>query len=442
MNDLDKSATYKAENEVCRWLDTITPEQRTVNCLGGTFQPEIEVKFSNPGDVQPYVDKVLTHLRRNGHTYGGREDIPVTVRARKGAKEAHYRRDGALMYIPGREVGGSWALREMVVLHELAHHLDNSHGPAYGPAFRATFVRLLENIGSPVIAHLLQGAFSARGLNGAIPDGGEEKSLDKIAKILRQAESTTNEHERELFMSRAQALATQHSIALAVARAHTAKQEAREEPIFKDIRIGAPGKRGLAKYAELLLGITAANDVKCTILSDSTLVTAHGFPSDIEVCEALFASLLVQMVEAGETYLRSGKHREETVTTWSEREWRWVTKPMPTITARLAFYTAYARRIGARLAEAREAEIAAAVEAEQADAGNLPVSTALALREKEAAVLDFFEEQKVANGVRGTWKGRRNTSRYNAHSAARAGDTAARQASLTGETRRGLPAAR
>lgn len=434
MSDTDRTATYAAEHEVARWLDSVTPESPWVNCLGGTFQPEREAKFGDITSVQAYVDKVLAHLRCNGHDYEDREDIPVTVMPRRGVRKAEYRRDGAIMTVPPYEIGGSWALRELVVLHELAHHLTATASAAveaaHGPGFRATFVRLLENIGSPVIAHLLQEAFSTRGLNGAIPENSDEKSLDKIAKLLRQAEGAANEHEREAFMTRAQSLATQHSIALAFARAHTAKKETREEPIFKDIRIGRPGKRGLAKYVELFLGIADANDVKCTILSDNTLVTAHGFPSDIEVCEALFASLLVQMVEAGDEYVRSGKHREETVTAWSEVRWEWVTKPMPTVTARLAFYTAYARRISARLIEAREAEIATA-EREASD--NLPVSTAVALREKETAVLDFFKQQ-TDGIVRGTWKGSKNTSRYYARGARTAGDTAARRASLTGET--------
>lgn len=431
MVDMDKSATYAAEHELERWLDSTTPEQPTVNCLGGTFQPEPEAKFADPAAAQAYVDKVLAHLRDNGHTYNGRETIPVTVKPRRGATKVEYRRDGAILRIPPREIGGRWALRETTVLHELAHHLDDSRGPAHGPAFRSTFVRLLENIGSPVIAHMLQSAFSASGLNGTVPEDSDEESLDKIAKLLRQAEGTFNEHERDAFMARAQTLATRHSIALAVARAHTAKGEAREQPMFKDIRIGDRGKRGLAKYVELFLGIAHANDVRCTIMSDNTVVGAHGFPSDIDVCEALFASLLVQMVEAGERYLRSGRHREETVVAWSEARGEWVTKPMPTITARLAFYSAFADRIELRLADAREVEVDAATDAEDDSdgSGNLPVSTALALREKETAVLDFYEQQ--TKHVRGNWHGHRNTSRYDAAQARCAGDQAAREASLT-----------
>lgn len=430
MNDPDKHATYDAEHMLASWLDAVSPQTRTVNCLGATFQPEDEVKFTDPDAVQTYVDRVLDHLRRNGHSYDGQEHTAVTVKARRGAKAAEYA--NAVITIPPREIGGAWSLRETVVLHEIAHHLDTSGGPAHGARFRATLVRLLENIGSPVTAHLLQGAYAERGLAGDLPTSSDGKSLDKIAKLLRQAEGATTDHERDAFMDRAQSLATQHSIALAIARTHTARREAREEPTFRDIRIGAPGKRGLAKYIELFLGIAAANDVKCTIVSDNTLVTAHGFPSDIEVCEALFASLAVQMVAAGESYLSSGQHKSEIVTTFSEARLEWVEKPMPTITARLAFYTAFARRVAHRLAEARKGEVAAAVAVEED--GNLPVSTTLALREKTAAVYDFFEQQKIAQGVRGSWKGYRNTSRYRAHGAEWAGDLAAREASLSGDT--------
>ena len=39
---------------------------------------------------------------------------------------------------------------------------------------------------------------------------------------------------------------TRHSVALAVARAHTAKEEGREQPVAENYRIGDRGKRGLA----------------------------------------------------------------------------------------------------------------------------------------------------------------------------------------------------
>ena len=45
---------------------------------------------------------------------------------------------------------------------------------------------------------------------------------------------------------------------------------------------------------------TAANDVQCDITATSTVIYAYGFADDIDVCEALYSSLLVQMVRASD----------------------------------------------------------------------------------------------------------------------------------------------
>ena len=77
--------------------------------------------------------------------------------------------------------------------------------------------------------------------------------------------------------------------------------------------------------------------MRCDVASNSTFVYAYGFAEDIDASHALYASLVVQMVRASDTYLASGAHR-----------------PTPTITARLNFQLAFGARVGQRLAEARE----------------------------------------------------------------------------------------
>ncbi|GAB2987076.1 TIGR04338 family metallohydrolase [Nocardioides montaniterrae] len=429
-SDPDKSAVYAAEDQLATWLDRVTPERPTISVDGAVHEAEVEPRFTDPEAVGRYVEQVLTHLRDRGCDYAGREQARVGVRARQGRTKAIYTPEPPTIAVPPFEVGGRWALRGLVVLHELTHHLSGALD--HGADFRTTYLRLLEDIGNPVLAQLLHLTYAAQGLD-QVDDDADEGNLAKIAKLLRQAEGTANDHERDAFLTKAQALATRHSIALAVARAHTARQEQREQPGSENYRIGEPGKRGLARYVRLLLNIAHTNDLRCTISHDSTAVTMYGFPSDIEVTKALYESLLVQMVAECERYLRSGE-RDVTVTR-ERRTRRKVVKPVATITARLAFYEAYAARIGHRLQQAREATLAAAgvSTGSTTGAGSTTGSseTALALRQKEVDVHDHFREALRKNNIRGTWSADRRSSAQSAPGAAFHGDAAAQRARLS-----------
>ncbi|QNG20624.1 DUF2786 domain-containing protein [Rhodococcus triatomae] len=254
-----------------------------------------------------------------------------------------------------------------------------------------------------------------------------EKMLTRIGGLLRQAESTDNEHESAAFMAAAQRLATASSIDLAVARAHATGREQRVTPTQRLVHIGEPGKRGLRTYAQLFLVIAAANDVQCDIAQTSAVVYAYGFAADIDVCEALYTSLLVQMVRASDTYIKSGTYRSETTvrTVVERRGGRRVTsrvrRPVAAVTARLNFQTAYAARIGQRLADAKQEAQTEAVSAPETSA-----ETALVLRGKELELRDYYREHSTA---RGTWRGVKATAGHSSD-ARRAGDRAARTARL------------
>jgi hypothetical protein len=264
----------------------------------------------------------------------------------------------------------------------------------------------------------------------------EDRTLTKIAALLRQAEGTDNQHEADAFMQAAQRLATAASIDLAVARTHTAEQVKRTVPIQKSIRIGEPGTRGLRTYVELFLAIGRANDVTCDVASNSSTVYCYGFENDIATCEALYASLAVQMVRASDGYIKSGAYRSEKVgrlatvrEPWGT-ERRWVEAPVRATTARINFQQAYAHRIGARLKEAGEQARNDSV-ALGREAGTPPgsTSTELALRGKELELRDFYKSHSKA---RATWKGFRAQAGYSSH-ARMAGDRAAQQARLGAE---------
>lgn len=426
--DPDARAVYAAEAAVEQWLDLLTPDSPDVTVHGKTFSPLPDPKFSDPGAFGVYLDKVLAHLADSEHTFEGRELLPVQVRARRGATKAVYEFEAATVAVPPAEIGGRWALRGLVALHELAHHL---HGqPGHDEAWRTTYLRLLEAIGRGDHAELLHLAYRDEGLS-TLQHEVAESTLEKIAKLLRQGERATNPHERDAFISRAQRLASAASVALAVARAHGDAAEAREEPTVQRVTIGTRGQRGLARYVRLLINIAAANDVQCTIMQGSIAVNLHGFPSDLATTTALYESLMVQMVTDFEHYRATVPATPEWV--WNDKLGTREFKEPGTLTRRLAFYESYGVRVGLRLQEARRTAIAEATRREGASGGSVldgRSSTELALRQKEVEVHDFFAERLRAEGITSSWRGDRDRAGDRAPSASKAGTRAANRARL------------
>lgn len=253
----------------------------------------------------------------------------------------------------------------------------------------------------------------------------DDKLLTKIGGLLRQAEGTDNEHEAQAFLQAAQRLATAASIDLAVARAHDPVGRDRATPVQRKIEIGPAGKRGLKTYVALFLAIAHANDVRCDIASNATYVLAFGFSGDIDAVEALYTSLVVQMVTASDAYLKAGDYKNQTAQRVVTQTHGWYRrrvveeKKLSPITARLNFQHAFAERIGARLTEAREEATAAATR-------EAPSSTALALRDKEIEVRDYHASESSA---RGSWQPVSATAGYSS-AARRAGDRAGRRARI------------
>lgn len=250
-----------------------------------------------------------------------------------------------------------------------------------------------------------------------------DKTLTRIAALLRKAESTDNSHEADAFLQAAQRLATLASVDLAVARSHTAEQERRSTPAQREVLIGESGKKGLRTYVELYLAIARANDIRCDIARNSTRVFAYGFENDLDTAAALYQSLVIQMVRTSDEYVKSGRYTQELTERWSPTRGRWEIRPVHATTARVNFQRAFALRIGRRLADARAAATATVV-AERPAAG-----VALALRDKEIEVADHY---KANSRARGYWSGSWGSGRYSEH-ASEAGDRAGRSARLGGE---------
>ncbi|TWS20411.1 TIGR04338 family metallohydrolase [Tsukamurella asaccharolytica] len=157
--DAQRAAVYRAE-ELVRGLFEHAGAGRTVDVLGVSLTLPPEARFASVDAVQSYADRVLG-------------PGAVRVRARAGAGGAHYESGpaGPVIAVPaGRD--GAWALRELVVLHELAHHVvaaagvDGAgiDGAAHGPSFTAAFVDLAARIMGPEAGLALRIVYTESGV--------------------------------------------------------------------------------------------------------------------------------------------------------------------------------------------------------------------------------------------------------------------------------------
>jgi putative metallohydrolase (TIGR04338 family) len=165
---------YEAEHLVQRMFDR-ADQAPVVQLAGSTITLPVERRFASAASVQDYLDRVLgLGWVRDRWPRAG---VAVTVVARRGQGQAHYQRVGAVLALPeerhlaeadapGGAVGlrAPWALRELVVLHELAHHLaDDPAEAAHGGPFVDRLLTLLDGIVGPEAAFVLRAALHDAG---------------------------------------------------------------------------------------------------------------------------------------------------------------------------------------------------------------------------------------------------------------------------------------
>ncbi len=148
---------YDAEGLVRRIFDRAAEfGTRTIELHGSTITLPIERKFASVASVQSYTDRVLA-LNWVCDRWN-RAAEPMTVRARAGTTAAHYETGRAVLALPLHTRGTAWALRELVILHELAHHLEPAaadHAP-HGPEFCTRYLELVDGVIGPEAALLLR----------------------------------------------------------------------------------------------------------------------------------------------------------------------------------------------------------------------------------------------------------------------------------------------
>ena len=158
--DAQRAKVYAAEEFVRTLFDRASEHgSRSVDFFGTALTLPPEGRFASVPAVQRYVDDVLAHPAVRERWPAG----PLAVRARRAATAAHYERsdDGATIAVPDRRT--SWALRELVVLHEIAHHLSEAE-PPHGPEFVATFCDLAAAVMGPEVGHVLRVVYSKEGV--------------------------------------------------------------------------------------------------------------------------------------------------------------------------------------------------------------------------------------------------------------------------------------
>lgn len=161
VRDTQRAKVYAAEEFVRTLFDRAGEHgNRVVEFFGTQLTLPPEGRFASTVSVQRYVDDVLG-MAVVGERWPGTG--PLRVRARRGATAAHYERgdDGAHIAVP--EGRTTWALRELVVLHEIAHHLCRTE-PPHGPEFVATFCDLAGAVMGPEVAHVLQVVYAKEGV--------------------------------------------------------------------------------------------------------------------------------------------------------------------------------------------------------------------------------------------------------------------------------------
>lgn len=226
-----------------------------------------------------------------------------------------------------------------------------------------------------------------------------EKLLDRIGALLAKAESTDSLHEAEALVAKAQQLATTHAVDLATARQRTARRHRREQVTQRKVALGRRGETGLRHRVQLFVVIAHVNDVQVDVARDSTYVLAFGFPSDLDVVDALYGSLATQMTAAATAAIRRGEHRDDQY--WSDAAGGWRSDAR---VYRTNFNDGFVATIGERLAQAR----AAALHAPDGDAGDGVNGRAGAGGAELVLVAKAEEVQsyhRTHSDARGTWRG-------------------------------------
>lgn len=160
--DSQRSRVYAAEEFVRTLFDRAAQHgSPAVDFFGTQLTLPPEGRFGSVASAQRYVDEVLALPAVRTRWPGVAR---LRVRPRRADTAAHYENhDGAgVIAVPDRDTA-DWALRELVMLHEVAHHLCRAE-PPHGPEFVATICELTELVMGPEVGHVLRVVYAKEGV--------------------------------------------------------------------------------------------------------------------------------------------------------------------------------------------------------------------------------------------------------------------------------------
>jgi putative metallohydrolase (TIGR04338 family) len=140
--DAQRSRVYRAEDAWAARLDVARRGAALATVGGSAVLLPAEVRFGSLATASAYAERVLA--LPEFVALAGRLPAPE-LRPRRGQRAAHWEQPGVIA-LPVPRHGEPWALRQSVLLHELAHHIGETAGLTVGhgapfPALLLTLVR-------------------------------------------------------------------------------------------------------------------------------------------------------------------------------------------------------------------------------------------------------------------------------------------------------------
>lgn len=153
--DSQRARVYAGEESWALQLDAARRGAPRAEVAGSAVLLPRELQFGTLAAAQDYADRALA----------GWDVPPVHLRTRRGPGKAHWEAPGVVA-LPVPAHGTPWAMRESVLLHELAHHLAfHLDGRAdHGRRFTARMLELVTTALGPEAALALRVAWAENGV--------------------------------------------------------------------------------------------------------------------------------------------------------------------------------------------------------------------------------------------------------------------------------------